>query len=512
MTHHTLIIGGGITGLAAAHALQQEAHNAGHAVSFTLLESDTRVGGKIQTEYADGFTIDGGPDCFLSRKPWALELFRSLGLGDELMGTNDDMRQTFVLNRGKLTPLPDGVMLIIPTKMMPFATSRLISVPGKIRMGMDLFIPPRRDTSDETVASFVRRRLGQEALDKIAEPLMSGIHISDPERQSLLGSFPLFHQMEQKHGSLIKAMLKRKTSRTPATNSNTNNNNNGTASLAMFMTLQKGLGQGIQALAETLRNGDRGEIVTGKRVVRLEQVSQTNGAVPRYRAHTADGSIVEGDSVVLATPAYVSAELLAPLNPPLSDALRAIRYVTTATMSLGFRLADVGKPFDGFGFVIPRKEHRRITGCTWTSTKFHHRTPPDRLLLRSFIGGPGHEDLAEQPDEDLATMVRDELRDIMGLRAEPVLQRIFRWTKANPQYDVGHLDRVREMHAMSEQTPGVFLAGSAFEGVGVPDCVRQGQEAARKTISYLNQVGRTQVSHASTTAQTDTERAATPTR
>lgn len=493
MTYHTLIIGGGITGLAAAYTLQQEASQAGLPTSFTLLERASRVGGKIQTEYIDGFTIDGGPDCFLSRKPWAVKLCHSLGLGEELMGTNDAMRQTFVLNGGKLTPLPDGVMLIIPTRFMPFVTSNLISLPGKIRMGMELFIPPRRDPSDETVAHFIRRRLGQEALDKIAEPLMSGIHISDPEQQSLLGSFPLFRQMEQQYGSLIKAMLARK--RKQPTSASSGGHPGEQHELAMFLSLKKGLGHMITAIVDALERGAMGSVRTGQHVVHLERIAQHNGTAPRYRAITEDGKTVDADAVILTTPSYVAADLLKVLHPSLSQALRRIRYVTTATVSLGFRLTDVGKPLNGFGFVVPRKEHRRITGCTWTSSKFHHRAPKDRLLLRCFVGGPGQEALAELPDDELITMVRTELREIMGLQAEPLLQRIFRWDKANPQYDVGHLDRVHAIHTMARQTPGIFLAGSAYEGVGVPDCVRQGQEAARRAIAYGTQIRSMQHSH-----------------
>lgn len=514
---HVIIIGGGITGLSAAYHLQEEARNTGRPLTYTLLESDDRVGGKIKTEYIDGFTIDGGPDCFLSRKPWALQLCRKLGLDDELLGTNDHQRKTFVLNRGNLTPLPDGVMLIIPTRMAPFATTSLISWPGKMRMGMDLFIPPREGDDDETVADFVRRRLGQEALDKIAEPLMAGIHISDPEKQSLLGSFPLFREMERKHGSLIKAMVKQQAAKAKA---KSNGNGNGgptqkvatglrqvseiigfsangdgegkpwtpgsSAPLPMFMTLRRGLGQFVQALAQNL---DGGTIITGKKAVNVERLSGpgAESETPRYRVQTDDGNTLEGDAVIFATPAYVSGQLLSALVPTLTDALMQIDYVTTSTVSMGFRLADVGQPFGGFGFVVPRKENRQITGCTWSSTKFNHRTPENHLLLRAFIGGPGHEHLAEQPDDDLVAMVREELRSMMGLQAEPVLTRIFRWTKANPQYFVGHLDRVRDMHAMCEAQHGLFLAGSAFDGVGVPDCVRQGQQAAEKAIASLTQ-------------------------
>ncbi len=528
MKKHVIIIGGGIAGLSTAYHVQEDAHAAGLPITYTLLEDDTRVGGKIKTEHVDNFVIDGGPDCFLSRKPWAIELCRKLGLNDDLMGTNDDRRKTFVLNRGKLTPLPDGVMLVIPTKFMPFATSNLISWPGKMRMGMDLLIPPRSDTSDETVGDFVRRRLGQEALDKIAEPLMSAIHISDPEYQSLLGSFPLFRTMEQKHGSLIRAMLaQRKAAITSKVNGvggllnvspdkvmydsvrqitrlvgvtlpseppkSPNSMHNGesfyaksagsAAPLPMFMTLRQGLGQMVDAVAQALTDG---QVCMGKRVVRVEHVDvPPDSDEPRYHVHTADGDTFTADAVVLATPSYVSADLLKSIHPQLVDALLGIPYVTTATVSMGFQFEDIGRPFDGFGFVIPRKEHRQITGCTWTSTKFNHRTPSDRLLLRCFIGGPGHEELAELPDDELVAMARKELQAIMGLNAAPVLTRVFRWSKANPQYLVGHLDRVREIHAMCDSLPGMVVTGSAFDGVGVPDCIHQGQKAAKKVLASL---------------------------
>ena len=206
-TSDVIIVGGGITGMAAAYQLQEAAAAAGRALTYTLLESNATLGGKIATEYVDGFTVEGGPDCFISQKPWAADLCRTLGISDDLIGTNDERRKTFVLDRGRLTPLPDGVMLIVPTRIAPFVTSTLISWPGKIRMGMDFFIPRRKNDGDESVADFVRRRLGSEALDKIAEPLMGGIHVSDPECQSLLGTFPRFRDLENKHGSLIRGML-----------------------------------------------------------------------------------------------------------------------------------------------------------------------------------------------------------------------------------------------------------------------------------------------------------------
>lgn len=488
-----IVVGGGITGLATAYHLQEEARAAGLPLTYTLLESDQALGGKIITQHVDGFVIEGGPDCFLSQKPWAAELCRRLGLGNELMGTNDAQRKVFVLDDGRLTPLPDGVMLIVPTRLTPFLTSPLISWPGKARMALDLLIPPRRDDGDESVADFVRRRLGQEALDKIAEPLMGGIHVSDPERQSLLGTFPRFRALELKHGSLIRGMLaqrRRQTAeRRPLTPGEARSSAVG-GPPSLFITLRGGLGQLVQGLERALTGG---HVVTGARVVGLER---RDGGGDRkggdrkdrpYIVRTADGATFEAHAVALATPAYASAELVAGVTSSLADALASIRYVSTATITLAFRRSDVTHPLDGFGFVVPQREGRRLSACTWTSTKFHHRAPPGAVLLRCFVGGPGREELVELSDEELVALVREELTEIMGLHARPTLTWIFRWRKAHPQYEVGHLDRVHEMYALCERQPGLFVTGSTFEGVGVPDCIRQAQQTTSKVLSYLAQ-------------------------
>jgi len=472
-----LIIGGGISGMAAAYTLQEQARSLGLPVSFTLVESSPVLGGKIITENIDGFTIEGGPDCFLRQKPWAAQLCRQIGLGPDLIGTNDERRKVYVLNRGRLTPLPDGVMLIIPTRIMPFVTSSLISWPGKIRMGMDLFVPPRRDDGDESVGSFVRRRLGTEALEKIAEPLMSGIHVSDPEQQSLLGTFPRFRTLEKEHGSLIRGMLAQR--RSNHTRSQLGNSNGSSGPASIFLSLRGGMAQLVETLQQKLVHG---QILTGCPIAGLHITSEGG-----FTAITTDGGSLNADAVVCATPAFVSSNLLSRLNPRLADALDAIRYVSTATVSLGYRRSDIGRDLNGFGFVVPRKERRDLSACTWTSTKFNHRAPDDMVLLRCFVGGPGQEEIVERSDEEILRVVRSELAEIMGLHAQPVLTRLYRWRQANPQYDVGHLDRAAEMHSLSAQSPGLFLTGSAFEGVGIPDCIRQGQQAAEKVIEYLRQ-------------------------
>jgi protoporphyrinogen/coproporphyrinogen III oxidase len=497
VSKHVVIIGGGITGMAAAYELQEKARIAGLPLTYTLLERDGRLGGKIVTEQVDGFTIEGGPDCVISQKPWAADLARRLGIGDELIGTNDARRKTFVLNHRRLTPLPDGVLLIVPTRFMPFVTSSLISWPGKLRMGMDLFISRRQDDGDESVADFVRRRLGNEALDKIAEPLMSGIHVSDPEKQSLLGTFPRFRALEVNHRSLIIGMLaaKRPRSRThgapsaaqpsmtarPAPGINGHQNGRGEAAVvgrapsSLFISLRGGLGRLVEVLGRALV----GQVLPGVSAVSVERI-----AGDQYRVQCGDGRTLEADAVMLATPAYISADLLAGIAPDLSEMLSAIRYVSTATISLGFCAAETG-PLKGFGYVVPRSEARQVSACTWTSTKFDYRAPADAVLLRCFVGGPSHEELVDLDDDELLALARRELAEIMGITAEPVIARIYRWRRANPQYDVGHLDRLQRMRDLSAAQQGLFIAGSAFDGVGVPDCVRQGQQAAGQILTYL---------------------------
>jgi oxygen-dependent protoporphyrinogen oxidase len=454
-----------------------------------LIESAPAFGGKISTDVQDGFVIEGGPDSFITQKPAALRLCRELGLGDQLVGTNDAQRKVYVLDGGRLRPLPDGVMLVVPTKFTPFALSPLISLPGKVRMGLDLFIPPRRENSDESLADFIRRRLGQEALDKIAEPLMAGIHVADPERLSLQATFPRFIALEQKYGSLIKGMLAQK--------ARSVRNHNGTGpKLPLFMTLRGGL----RELVETLVTHLEGELLPGTRVVELERDpgGSTSGDGP-YRLGLENGQTLLADAVILATPAYVAAGLVEPMHAALAAELRAIRYVSTATVSLGFRRAEFEHPLNGFGFVSARARqphgasrivgeksrpspHIPLTACTWTSTKFNGRAPDEHVLVRGFVGGPRHEELVDLPDQALVEGVRGELRHVMGVRARPVITRTYRWPQANPQYDVGHLERVDHIEAMAADLVGLYFTGSAYRGVGIPDCIEQGQNTAEAVL------------------------------
>ena len=473
-TQHTTrvaIIGGGIAGLATAYYLQEKARQAGLPLSYSLIESAPDFGGKIVTYEGDGFVIEGGPDSFITQKPAALRLCRELGLEDRLLGTNDARRKVFVLDGGRLRSLPDGVMLIVPTRFTPFALSPLISVPGKVRMGMDLFIPPRREDGDESLADFIRRRLGQEALDKIAEPLMAGIHVADPERLSLQATFPRFIQLEQKYGSLIKGMLAQKARRAEA---NRNGAGDG-GKLSLFMTLQSGLRELVEALVARLE----GDLLLGTGVADLAR------AEDGYRLRLADGRSLDADAVILATPSYAAADLVEPLHPALAAELRAIRYVSTATVSLGFRRAEFEHPLDGFGFVVSSRDKSKLMACTWTSTKFDGRTPGEHVLLRAFVGGPHNEGLVDLPDEELLGLVREELREVMGVAAQPVASRIYRWPGGNPQYDVGHLERVDQLEAIAADLPGLYFTGSAYRGVGLPDCIQQGQATAEAVLEAI---------------------------
>ena len=437
----------------------------GRALECTLIEAGAALGGKIVTVERDGFVVEAGPDSFLTQKPWAVELCRELGLEGSLMGTNEESRKVYILWKGKLRELPDGVLLIVPTRLTPFILSTLISPWGKLRMGLDLVIPPRKDRSDESVADFVRRRLGSEALDKIAEPLMGGIHTSDPERQSLQASFPRFVDLERKYGSLMRGMIASRRAHRPG---------NG-AALPAFMTLRHGLGELVSALANRLE-GVR--VLLGRTTVALESA----GAGAGYLLTLDDGATVPADAVVLAVPAREAALLLDRLDGELSARLRSIRYVSTATVSFGYRMSDLSHPLRGFGFVIPGKEGRRITGCTWTSTKFDHRAPDGMALLRCFLGSATNEQPALLPEAEMVEIAREELRSIMGIDAEPVLTYVHRWRDSHPQYDVGHLDLLAEIEGRCSALPGIHLVGSSYRGVGIPDCIRSGKLAAEAIL------------------------------
>lgn len=471
-TQHVVIIGGGISGLSTAWYLQKAAKENNTPITYTLLEKNNRWGGKVLTETVDDvtdlpFVVEAGPDSFLAQKPWALQLARELGLEDELLGTNDTKRNVYVLSKGRPVVLPDGVLMIVPTKFMPFVTSPLISLLGKLRMGLDLFIPAKKGDDDETLGDFIRRRLGKEALDKIAEPLMSGIYNADADRQSMLATFPRFRMIEKQHRSLTLGMLASKRQRAgsqpPA----------GQKKMSAFVSLQTGTEKLIKTLAEQL-DGD----------IRLNTgVSNIQKHGEQYQITLHNDDTIQADAVVLTTPAYITADLLGDVAPQSIEGLKQIRYVSTGTISFAFKTSDIKKPLDGFGVVIPSSENRPINAITISSTKFNKRAPEGYVLMRAFFGGSRSPESMNLSDEDLIATIRQELASILGITAEPLFHRIYRWWNGNPQYDLGHLERV---DAIERSLPdGIYVTGSPYRGVGMPDCVHQSQQTVNKLTQNL---------------------------
>ncbi len=481
-----VIIGGGISGLSTALYLKEQAASAGHEIEYLLIEKGGRLGGNILTEKVDGFLIEGGPDCFLSEKPWAAQLCRHLGLGDQIMPTTEENKGTFVLSKGRLHEMPDGLILMVPTKITPLITTSLFSWPGKLRMGLEIFIPPRRGKEDETLGSFVRRRLGKEALDKIAEPLVAGVHAGDPETMSMRASFPKFMEMEDEHGSLIKGMLARMRKAKEVQRASAG------PRPTMFMTLKGGLSEMINAITSRLSSSSIKlntsvssiEEKDGKYFVFLSGDSPDSTASLSSARKSGTVPYIEADSVIFSTPAHISSSLLAGLDNPLSEKLQTIPYVSTATVTLAFKASEAKLP-KSFGFVIPRVEERKIMAATFTSRKFAGRCSDEYVMIRCFVGGSKNEHLVALDDKDMVDIVRGELKDIIGLNAEPVLSRVYRWRKAMPQYTIGHLERVRWISERVHQHPGLYLTGSAYNGIGISDSIREGEITAKKCLDHL---------------------------
>ena len=463
--YNTVIVGGGIAGLSAAYGLV----TADPSLKLALVDSQNTMGGKIVTELVDGFVIEGGPDSFVSYKPWGLDLCRQLGLQDRLTGTNPKQKTTYILHRGRLIELPDGLMLLAPTQLLPFARSPLFSIKGKLRMGLDLLIKRRRELNDESLGDFVRRRMGQEAVDRLARPLLAGIFAGDPERMSLKATFPQFAEIEQKYGSIIRGMLSRRRE--------LNRISKETPGQTMFMTLRNGLGELVETLLKQLQGVN---LITGISVVGLVSREGTG-----YNLKLDDGSTLSAETVILATPAFVTAGLVERFSPDLGKPLREIRYVSTATVSVAFKRDGFPHPLNGFGYVVVSDRPQQIMACTWTSSKFPHRTPDDHVLLRCFVGGAGREEIAELPEKELLKFVLGSLRSTLGVTQEPAMARVYRWLKANPQYDVGHIERVDQFEQKLSDFSGLFNAGAAYRGVGVPECIRSGKLAAERALKYL---------------------------
>ncbi|MBZ5571508.1 MAG: protoporphyrinogen oxidase [Acidobacteriia bacterium] len=456
------IIGGGISGLSAAFALEKHRRN-GAALEYVLFESSARLGGVLVTEHADGCLVEAGPDSFLTEKPWAADLCREVGLGDQLIGSNDPDRKTYILVKGKLVEIPDGLMFMVPTKILPAVLSRLFSSGAKLRMVREWFHPPRKAEADESVAAFVERHYGAEMVDRLADPLLSGVYGGEASQLSVRAVLPRFAEMEAKHGSLGRAMLAARRMMSQA---------NGSAR-PLFTSLRDGMQQMVDAVVSRL---PASTLKTGTPVQSLQR--QDSGWVV-----SAGYASDQFDAVLVATPATAAAELVRMCSAHLASELAAIQYSSSITVNLAFDKQVRTSLPPGFGFLVPRSEGKCMLAATFVHNKFPHRAPDDRALVRCFVGGSRNDQALALSDEQLLRLVREDLRQIIGLTAEPMFKRIYRWKGAMAQYGVGHLERLQRIDTLLAGLPGLALAGNGYRGIGVPDCVRSGSEAANKVAA-----------------------------
>ena len=452
------IIGGGISGLAAAHRLLEL--NPSSPWQITLLEASPRLGGTIQTEDREGFLLERGPDSFISEKPEAVALAKRLGLESRLIETNAEHRRSFIVRNGRLRPVPEGFQLLAPSRIWPFVTTDIFGVAGKLRMAADLFLPRKEvnGTNDESLASFVRRRLGREALERMAQPMVGGIYTADPETLSLRATLPRFLEMEREHRSVILAMM-RHTEKKSGTSG---------ARYSLFLSFDRGMEVLVKALANAIARCD---IRLNTRVVAVER---DRG----WKIKTEIGDPIEADAVCLALPAYVASRLLANVNEQLAAQLNQIKYASTATVNFAYRRDAVRHPLDGFGFVVPFIERRSLIACTFSNVKFPDRAPDGHVLLRAFVGGALQPEMFALDETEMLRRVEDDLRELLGISEKPLFAEVSKWERSMPQYEVGHLDRVDEIEKLVRELPGLTLAGNSYRGAGIPDCIRSGEAAA----------------------------------
>ncbi|MCK4790167.1 MAG: protoporphyrinogen oxidase [Desulfobacteraceae bacterium] len=467
-----IIIGGGITGLSAAYRLSELSGKGKHPLDITLIEARDRLGGVIHTIKRDGFLIDAGPDNFVTAKPWALSLARRLGLESELINTNEAHRSAMVVRRGKLMPIPEGFLLMAPTRFMPVITTPLFSLPGKLRMGAEMFLPARKVNKDESLASFVIRRFGREALDRVVQPLISGIYTAKPERLSLRATMPRFLDLESKYGSVIKGMRAEGKNRQTAGSG---------ARYGMFVTFRDGLQTLTNALKHHLNHV---RFRLNEHVVRVTNKANTD-AIPCWTVELKDETFVEADGVIIAGPSKHAARLLARVDKELAEQLSAVQYASSAVIYLAYRREQIAHPLDAFGCVVPVAEKRNIIAASFSSVKYEGRAPEGHVLLRAFMGGALRPEILERDDKGLIEAARLDLDSLLGIATPPRFAMVYRWPESMAQYDVGHLDRVASMRRRISRYRGLQLAGNGFEGVGVPDCVRAGEQAAEELMRNI---------------------------
>ncbi len=464
MKKRIVIIGGGISGLAAAYYLQEQDKTSG-ALEIQVLEAGNHWGGIIQTEKREGFTLEAGPDAFISEKPLGYELCKQLGLASEIIGTNDLNRNSFIYKNGKLNTIPRGFYLIAPTSAFSLLSFPVLSWGAKLRMACEPWIQPRREPGDESVADFVRRRFGREAFEAIGQPMIAGIYTADPEKLSVEAALPKFKEMESRYGSLTKALRAKKSETHQASGPR----------YSLFLSLKDGMQTLIEALLQKL---DHVSLRTNAAVSRLEYGQ-------KWKVFLRNGENFEADAVCLTTPAFTAADLLRPSFPGLAEDLENIPYESVATVNLAYRREDIRHPLNGFGFVVPHIEGKKIMACSFSSVKFPSRAPAGHVLLRAFLGGALQRDLVEKSEADLAQIAADELKEILGIKNPPLFTVAKKWQNAMPQYHLGHLDRVKSIEEKLRNQPGLYLTGNAYRGVGIPDCIFHAEQTAGEMYEFV---------------------------
>ena len=457
--------------MSAAYRLREISNETNTPIEITLIEGRSRLGGVIHTIKRDGFLIDSGPDNFVTIKPWAMALIRRLGIESELISTNEAHRSALVVRKGKLQPIPEGFLLMAPTKVMPVLASPIFSIPGKLRMGMEFFIPARTENGDESLASFVTRRFGREALDRVVQPLISGIYTARPERLSLRATMPRFLDLEQKHGSVIRGMRKEQKARKTKGSG---------ARYGMFVTFRDGLHTLITALENRLSEAD---FRLNQRVVRVRKKEQN--ALPLWNVDLEDEGTIESNGVILTGPSKHAARLVTDLDPELAGGLSKVEYASSAVVHLAYERRQIGHPLDAFGCVVPTIENRHIIAASFSSVKYEGRAPRDAVLLRAFMGGALHPHMAAREDDELTRLAQTDVADLLNITGAPLFSLVSRWPDSMAQYDVGHLERIAALRAQAERHSAFALAGNGFEGVGIPDCVRAGEAAAESVARDL---------------------------
>ena len=459
MTVDVAVVGGGIAGLAAAYELQQR------GLSVRLFEASTRPGGVIRTERFDGWVIDGGPDALLIQKPAAIGLCRELGLGDRLISTLLP-RTAYILRDGRLRPLVEGSFLGFPIGLAALSRSSLFTWGGKLRMAGEIFVPRGPSASlrashadDESIAMFVRRRFGDEAVDYLAEPLLAGIHAGDAERLSMRALFPRLLEAERQSGSVLRSLRALRVAPSPR---------------GAFVSLPGGIGELVDALSNALHAGT---VVTGARVTDV-------GRTALYSVRC-DAASVEARAVILAVPAYGAAALLRAFDTTLAGLCDGIPYASTATVAFGYRREQIRHRLEGSGFVVPRVEPCPLLAATWVTSKWPGRAPAGHALIRGFLGGGRDPHRLERTDEELIDIARDALTETLDIDGDPIVTRLFRFHRQSPQYEVGHLQRVGAIEQRASSVPGLFLAGSGFRAIGIPDCIADARETAARAASFL---------------------------